>query len=348
MNDEIDVSLIVPCRNEKSHIISFLNNLLSLDFDNLKYEILLVDGASDDGTKEIVLNYLKDNNSIKYIENLDGFVSQAMNLGINHARGRVIFRLDVHAIYPKNYVLKLNYFLGFLNADSVGGYLETIPANSSRIAKSIAIALSSPFGVGNVGYRINSKNTQVYYKTDTVPFGCFRKEVFSKFGMFDTDLIRNQDNELNERINLNGGVIYVIPEVKIKYFARSSFRKLYAMFFQYGYFGPIVDLKLRRPTRLRRYIPSIFVISILAPLLLTTVSKIFLIFSVNVFILYIVVNFLFSIIEAVKKNSPLLAFHIVCANMVSHFGYGIGYIVSFFKYVIFRLDYRKIKLNTNR
>ena len=93
-----------------------MNNILSLDFDILKYEILLVDGASDDGTKEIILNYIKDNQSIKYIENLDGFVSQAMNLGIKYAKGKIIFRLDVHAIYPNNYILKLHHYLELLNA----------------------------------------------------------------------------------------------------------------------------------------------------------------------------------------------------------------------------------------
>lgn len=348
MNLELDVSLIVPCRNEKNHIIPFLDNILSLDFDILKHEILLVDGASDDGTKEIILNYIKDNKSIKYIENPDGFVSQAMNLGIKHAKGDVIFRLDVHAIYPSNYILKLYHYLVLINADSVGGYLETIPANNTKMARSISIALSSPFGVGNVGYRINSKNFKEYYKTDTVPFGCFRRDVFLKFGMFDTDLIRNQDNELNERIISNGGKIYVIPEVKVKYFARSTYSKLFAMLFQYGYFGPIVDLKLKRPTRLRRYIPSIFVLSIVGPIILAPFSRVFLMVSISVFIVYIVVNFLFSLTEAVKRNSPLLAIYIVLANVISHFGYGIGYIVSFLKYVVLRRDYRIKNLNTNR
>ena len=116
------------------------------------------------------------------------------------------------------------------------------PGDDSAIAQAIAVAVCHPFGIGNAYYRIGvSKPRWV----DTVPFGCYRKEVFDRIGLFDEELVRNQDIEFNRRLAGHGGKILLVPDVVIRGCAGNSLRKLCRTYYQYGYFNPLVIGKFR-------------------------------------------------------------------------------------------------------
>jgi GT2 family glycosyltransferase len=187
--------------------------------------------------------------------------------------------LDAHTEFPQNYFTNLINNAEKLGADNVGGVVKTLPADFTVKANAIAIALSHIFGVGNSHFRVGAKTIK---EVDTVPFGCFRRDIFNKIGLFDVDLIRNQDDEFNGRIIKNKGKIFLIPQIVVKYYARDTIEKVFKMFYQYGLFKPLVNKKLGMPTTIRQFLPVLFVSGLFIGGILSIISKLFLIIYIVV------------------------------------------------------------------
>ncbi len=255
------VSVVIPCRNEAAYIDACLTSVEASDFPKDRLEALVVDGMSDDGTRAAIERHLRTNPWLTRLDNPDRITPSAMNIGIRHARGDVIVRLDAHCHYPTDYISKVVSWLVESGADNVGGVCRTQPANRSAKARAIALGGSHPFGVGNSHFRIGAREPR---SVDTVPFGCYRREVFDEIGLFDEELVRNQDDELNARLVKHGGRILLVPEIVSDYFARDSLVKLWRMYFQYGYFKPLVARKLGAVMTVRQVVPAAFVSSSLA------------------------------------------------------------------------------------
>jgi len=250
------VSVVIPCRNEERYIGPCLDSLLECDYPLDRLEVPVVDGLSDDRTRDIVRQYAADHSFIRLVDNPKRITPCAMNAGVLAALGDVIMPMGAHAVYTQRYISRLVEALLETGADNVGGVLVTLPADDTATARALAIALSHPFGVGNSYFRIGARERRI---VDTVPFGCYRKEVFQRIGLFDEELVRNQDDELNGRLVRAGGRIMLVPEVESRYYARGSFGQVARMFFQYGYFKPLAAWKVGRVTSLRQVVPAAFV-----------------------------------------------------------------------------------------
>ena len=253
------VSCILPCRNEEKFIGACIDSFLATEYPRDQLELLIVDGASNDRTREIVAGYAERYPWIRLLDNPKRIVPTALNIGIKAATGDVIVRLDAHVVYPPDYVPKCVAALERTGADNVGGTVVTLPAIQTPMAEAIAIGLSHPFGVGNSWFRIGTTEPRW---VDTVPFGCFRREIFSRIGMFDEELVRNQDDEFNYRIVREGGRIMLLPDVVSYYYARESPGLAAKMLYQYGYFKPLVARKIGRVVTLRQLVPPAFVASL--------------------------------------------------------------------------------------
>jgi glycosyltransferase involved in cell wall biosynthesis len=253
------LSIIVPCRNEQRYIGACLDSVLASAHPRTDLEVLVVDGRSDDGTRDIVARYAARHPEIRLLDNPKGIVPAALNIGIRAANGEAIMRMDAHAVYPPEYVPRLLAALAESGADNVGGCVVTLPADPGPTARAIAIALSHPLGVGNSRFRIGASGARW---VDTVPFGCYRRDVFSRVGLFDEDLIRNQDDEFNHRLLRHGGRVLLVPEVAARYYARGSFAQLARMYYQYGYFKPLAARKVGRVMTVRQLVPAAFLLSL--------------------------------------------------------------------------------------
>lgn len=256
MSQPPSVSVIIPCRNEALFIDACLSSVRGADFPRRFFEVLVVDGMSTDRTREIVQAHAAADAAIVLLDNPAGHVPAAMNIGLRRAKGEIVVRLDAHARYPPDYMPRLIDWLERSGADNVGGVCVTRPGNGTACAAAIAFALAHPFGVGNSYFRIGVREPRW---VDTVPFGCYRREVFERIGMFDEDLVRNQDDELNARLIRNGGRILLVPDVTSEYFARESLGKLWTMYYQYGYFKPLVARKLGAVMTVRQLLPALLV-----------------------------------------------------------------------------------------
>lgn len=322
------LSVICPIYNEEKYITKCIDSILDQDYPKDDLEVLFVDGRSTDNTRQIISQYIAKYPFIHLLDNPYKTVPYAMNLGIQHSHGNVIIRLDAHAIYPSYYFSKLLYGLKKYDADNVGGICKTQPANTSTKAIAIAEALSSPLGVGNSMFRIGMEHDM---EVDTVPFGCFKREVFNKIGLYDVELIRNQDDELNARIIQAGGKIVLLSDIAISYFARDSYNKLYKMYYQYGLYKPLVNKKLGSPATIRQFVPPLFVLYIMIGLILSFIIPSFWIAYIIPLVTYALGNGILGMILAKKHKKWALSIHVPFAIFTIHLGYGIGYLYGLFK-----------------
>ena len=315
---KMTLSVICPIYNEEKYVAQFLDSILEQDYPKEDLEILLVDGMSKDRTREIISDYSGNYSFFRLVDNPQQTVPYAMNNGINNAKGKIIIRLDAHAEYPSNYfsvlVQKLQELEG---ADNVGGVCITLPCNETTVAVSIAECLSNRFGLGNSYFRVGAKKVM---SVDTVPFGCFRKSLFDKIGLYDTDMIRNQDDELNGRIIKNGGKIYLLPDVEIKYFARDKISKVRKMFYQYGLYKPLGNKKLGTPTTIRQFFPLLFVLGLIVGLILSLVFPIIWPLYIGVIILHILIGTFEGIKSALKTKTAGCVFFMPYIFMNMHIG----------------------------
>ena len=114
------VSVIIPCRNEAKHIETSLKSILSQDEPVGGFEIIVADGMSDDGTREILKDFAKTHPRLTIIDNHKQFVSTGLNSAVKAARGDIIIRMDVHTEYAKDYIQNCLAVLKTTKADNVG------------------------------------------------------------------------------------------------------------------------------------------------------------------------------------------------------------------------------------
>jgi glycosyltransferase involved in cell wall biosynthesis len=250
------VSIVIPCRNEERYIARCLDSVLASDYPRERLEILVADGGSTDGTRPLLVRYVALHPTIVLLDNPRGTTPAGLNVAIRAASGDIVIRMDAHVLYPSDYVSRLVAGLQESGADNVGGTLVTVPADDSPTAQAIAVGMSHHFGMGNLDFPAGSGERR---EVDTVPFGCYRREIFDRIGMFDEDLIRHQDDEFNFRLITRGGRVLLLPDVLCRYFARSSLRQLASMYYQRGYFKPLVARKVGRELTVRQVIPAALV-----------------------------------------------------------------------------------------
>lgn len=323
----ITVSVIIPTLNEEKYIDKCINSILSMDYPKDKMEVLFVDGMSNDKTREKINEYSTKYNFIRLIDNPNKIVPIAMNKGIKASYGKYIMRLDAHSEYPENYISRLIYWKEKLNASNVGAVCISDVVNKNKKSNSIAKVLRNKFGVGNSLFRVGVEKPM---EVDTVPFGLYDREIFDKVGYYDERLERNQDIELNKRILKSGGKIFLVPDVKFKYYARDNFKALWKNNYSNGKWN-ILTTKYTKDIKslsIRHFIPLIFVLSIIMPIILSILNSNLIFISFLSLILY---NLLIFIVSVKINDNTSSFFNLVKSFYVLHISYGIGSIVGIFK-----------------
>ena len=325
------VSIICPVYNEEKFIDRCVKSIIAQDYPADSLEVLFIDGRSTDRTRELIEKYTKDYPYIHLLDNPQQVVPYALNKGVEESTGEVVMRIDGHCAYPTNYVSELVRYLYELDADNVGGVWNTQPANDSAICQAIALASSHPFGVGGSMHKIGASEIM---ETDTVPFGCYKREVFEKTGLFDTDLVRNQDDEFNGRLLNKGGKIFLIPQVIINYTARDSIRKMRHMYYQYGLYKPLVNKKLGAPATIRQFFPLLFLIGLVAGGLLSICSFWIRYAYLSVLALYLVIGLVVGSMGAIRTHKPVIALLMPYVFFNVHISYGYGYLCGVIKVLL--------------
>ena len=322
------LSVICPIYNEEKYIGQFLDSLLTQDYPKDDLEILLVDGMSKDRTREIVAEYIAEHPFIRLIDNPDKIVPYAMNRGIDAAKGDIIMRLDAHASYQPDYFSVLVKGLKRLQADNVGTVCKTDVLNKTPKTLAIREVLSNKFGVGNSIFRTGIDHEQ---EVETVPFGCWRKEVFEKYGKYDVRLVRNQDIELNKRIIRGGGKIYILPDTYCTYLARETWKALAKNNYGNGKWNilTVYYTKMFSSLSLRHFIPLLFLLSLIVPLLLGLIWWPFALVSVVSLLAY--TGLLSAVSLKLANDKNLNYIYLLITFFVLHLSYGWGSLMGIIK-----------------
>lgn len=312
------VSVIVPCRNEEEFIGQCLNSLIANDYPKEKLEILVLDGISEDKTREVIKKYIDQHSFIKLINNPQKFLPNALNIGIKKAKGKIIIRADAHSVYDKEYISKSVRYLKKYKADNVGGIWKMIPRNDNLIGKVITFVLSSPFSSGVSYYRSNlPKKVKL---TNTVPFGCFKKETFEKIGPFDERIEISEDIDFNLRLRKIGGKILLAPDIVSHYYVRTSLRGFLKHTLRNGIWVTYPLIYGKVLFTWRHLIPLLFVVSLICLAVFAIFSPIFLWLFLLVIGLYLFLNLYYSLEIALREKSfkylillPIIftAFHVI-------------------------------------
>lgn len=326
------VSLVVLCRNEAGFIEACLDSLLEGTYPHDRVEAIVVDGMSDDGTLDILSRYAATDSRVRIVANPRRITPVAFNLGIAAARGEIVMPIGAHCVYQPTYIQRLVDEMQRSGADNVGGVCQTVPANGTAVARAIAAAMAHPLGVGNSHFRVGATEPRW---VDTVPFGCYRTEVFSRIGLFDEELLRNQDDEFNHRLISAGGRILLVPDVSTDYYARDSMRKLAAMFWQYGHYKPLVVRKLGHVPTLRQLVPPAFVAALVGSALLAILPGIWRLPLALLLICYGAVVLLVAI-RAAPRVGVAPAALLIAAIPVIHLAYGSGWLRGAWDFLVLR------------
>jgi glycosyltransferase involved in cell wall biosynthesis len=326
----IKISVIIPCRNEEKYIRDFIESVVKNDYPKDLLEVFVIDGRSDDSTMSILENIIKNYNFIKILINEKKTVPYALNLGLEKSTGKYIIRLDVHSKIPENYFKELITSALELDADNTGTICITDVQNKNPKSNAIKKVLSNKYGVGNSYFRVGVDKIM---EVDTVPFGCYKREVFKKVGVFNNHLIRNQDIELNKRIKKSGGKIILLSNPYSIYFARENFSSLARNNISTGYWNilTIFITKYFKSVSMRHLTPLIFILSLFLPILLMFSQSFFGIITGVSLLSYLS---LISIISFKLNDKTTSYIYIFTAFIVLHISYGFGSLVG-----LFRLDY---------
>lgn len=308
------VSVVIPCRNEVKAIKATVEAILASSYPSI--EVLVVDGMSEDGTREVVSQLSAADPRVRLVDNPKKLTPYAFNLGIKNARGEYVQIVGARNVLDIDYIQIL---VGSLNRDPkigcVGGDYQHVYDNEE--ARFLSLAMESKFGVGAGNYRTMTKDTFV----DTVGIPLFRKSIFAEVGLFDERLTRNQDDDFSYRLRKKGYKILYVHDAKATYLVRSSLVKAYKQFNQYGYFKVFVNLKNGAVTTWRQMVPALFVAFWVIGFPLSF-------FFAPLQSLLSFVAFLYLVLGLAMAGPGLTLgerFKVLIACFIMHLAYGLGY-----------------------
>jgi succinoglycan biosynthesis protein ExoA len=314
------VSVIVPMLNEAEHLPSFVEDLQRQDFSG-DVEIIVADGQSSDSSREILTSLGSEAGlDVTILENPAQWVSSGLNECIRHARGDLLVRLDCHSRYPPDYLRLCAEVAEETGADAVGGIV--VPRGRSRAERAVACAMDSPFG--GIGW-MRGTSTPVRRESDILTYGAFRPEAFSRAGLFDESLRRNQDDEFTLRIRLRGGRVVLDSSIMVFYTPRASYNRVFSQYADYGYWKVAVMAKHRRVLSARSMVPPLFVSSLAALVPAAFFSTFALRLAIVEATTYVAGAVGFGAMACRRRNEPWSLVPRVAATFpMFHLGYGAG------------------------
>ena len=321
-----EVAIVIPTLNEERFISRCLNSIIKQTYEFEKMDVMIIDGGSKDNTKDIVAEYQKSHQNIRFIENKKKIQSVAFNIGFKKSTAPYIIRLDAHAEYDSKYIsLCIENLKQDEKRGNVGGRCNILPFNQSIWAQTNAILNHSRFGIGGAAFRVSNEA----HNTDTVPFGAFPRKVIDQIGGMREDLPRGEDNEYNSRIRKAGYKIFFDPNIFSSYFARptlgASCKQMYANGNSIGYLY-YID---REAIGIRHLVPFLFVVSGLFSIIISVLWSPFCYVFCGGLALYLIADAIASIMGAkdnIKCTLPLFILFF-CV----HVSYGMGTIAGLIK-----------------
>lgn len=310
------VSVIAPCRNERAAIDAFCDSALAQQLPpGWQLEVLVADGRSDDGTCQRLAERAAQDARLKPIDNPGRIVSSGLNAALAQARGSVIVRFDIHTQFAPDYIAECLAALERTGADNVGG--PWVARGQGTMGRAIAAAFQCRWVVGGA----RSRDRAYEGEADTIYLGCWPRAVFERFGGFDEQLVRNQDDEHNLRLRRQGARLWQSARIHSVYQPRASLRQLFGQQLQYGYWRPFVFAKHGQPGSLRQLVPALFVAALAGSALAAPWWPRPLVLLLASYALYLAGA---ALAAARQAGDGCLLAHLPAVIATYHLGYGVG------------------------
>jgi glycosyltransferase involved in cell wall biosynthesis len=320
------VSIVVPCYNEQSTILSMLKAFHIQTYPRAEMEVVIADGMSTDNTRAEITAFQRDfpDLEVRVVENTNRNIPSGVNRAIEASRGEIIVRFDGHSKPHPDYVANCIAAHQAGHGDNVGGIWEIRPGADTWIAKSIAVAAAHPLGVGDALYRHAKHAAEV----DTVPFGSFRRALIERVGYFDESLLTNEDYEFNARIRKHGGKIWLDPSIRSMYFARSTLLELIRQYWRYGYWKWHMLRRYPNTLRWRQALPPLFVASLASLVVLSILIPLAGLLLAAELFLYFFIMLLAGLYAAIQQRNAYFVFGLPLSIFAMHIAWGCGFLWS--------------------
>ncbi|MDZ7725182.1 MAG: glycosyltransferase family 2 protein [candidate division KSB1 bacterium] len=325
IDDNLMVSFVIPMLNERDAIERCLDSILSQNYPGDKIEILVIDGMSEDGSRDIVKSLAERFEQIKLFDNPRKRTPASLNIGARNAQGDIVVILGAHTKIHPDFVKTNVRYMNELGVKCVGG--TQINVGETPMQKAIGIAMGSIFGIPSAPYRFYKKKKYV----DTVVYAAYKKELFEKIGYFDEELHISEDAEFNWRIRQAGYKIFYTPEIISYYYPRKNLKTLFRQFYNYGILRVNVIKKHFDAFKFIHILPPLFVslliITAISGILIPKTSIFFLVLTV-IYLVYLIIG---ALITAQNTQKPGYTFKLVVIFMTMHTSWGLGFLRGLFK-----------------
>ena len=333
----ITIDIIIPTLNESKFIRNSLDSVLAFKIPlNTIVKIYVVDGGSEDNTKEIVNEYISKFSNIHLLNNPNKIQPSALNIGIQNSSGDFIMRLDAHSMYPNDYLTKCYDTMVDSDADNVGGIFVPVFKEKSLFPTLVMALTTHRFGVGNGEFRVSLQSKFV----DTVPYGFFKRKIFDKIGLFDERAYAIEDFEFNSRIRKFNGKIFLNSEIKVFYFNQSSLISFYKkQFFRDGPGNAYLWFIAPYAFALRHAIPFLFFLFICSIPISYFISLYLFYFNLIILFFYFFLAMLSSLQQSVRLKKVYLFFLLPFCFFAFHVLYGFGTFIGSIRLLFKRAPY---------
>lgn len=323
------ISVIIATRNEEKYISACIDSLVQAaeDFKN-RFEIIVADGMSDDGTLDIIHQFEKKHSFIHSFKNEKRYAPSGWNQAIKNAKGSHLIIVGAHAHYPRNYIRESMYEMTKLDADVVGGSVNGVAVTHTLVNKTIAAVLSHPFGSG---FSFRTITDGAPREADSVFGACYRKEILEKVHGFDERLIHSQDMDLFIRMKKAGARIFLIPKLVVTYYPKTTLTAFVKHNLRDGIWS-IYPMKFKKwRLKVRHWAPGVFVVTVLISLIAGLIYLPLLIPGTILLSTYFLVTLVASTHLAITKKNLGMIFVAPLVFCIRHLVYGFGAIVGAIK-----------------
>jgi len=319
------VTLILPVRNEGCQIANTLQAVFSQDYLATNLQVLIADGMSTDNTRQIIAESQNQHPNLSLLDNPGQIVPTGLNTAICYAKGEIIIRVDGHTCIEQDYISQCVKALQETGAVNVGGKMSA--KGEGWFGETVAVATSTPFGVGGARFHYSDQQEWV----DTVYMGAWPKRVFEQIGLFDEELVRDQDDEFNYRLREHGGKILLSPEIRSVYTVRSRPTSLWRQYYQYGCWKVRVLQKHPRQMRPRQFVPPLFALSLIVSTILAILLPPTRWLLLAILAAYLLANLAASTFTAARKGWKYLPL-LPLVYLILHLSYGLGFLAGLIKF----------------
>ena len=323
------IDIIVGVKNEEEHIERCISSLLNQTVKNIN--ILVVDGLSEDRTRDIVYELMDKDNRIKLLMNKNETISTGRNIGFNASKADYVAYLDGHAYVSENWLeILYSSFKELEGKYHLGGIGSTYasPENDSTFGKTVAYCVQTFFG----GLGTSFTREIEIHEVETVAFALYQRSILVKEGIiYDEKMTHCEDTDFNHQLINKGYVLLKHPEALVYQYRRKNMGQFFMQMFKYGEGRYKLVNKYRDTLRYYHLIPVIIIFYLLfavISILIFLFNQISLYYLILIFLpvfLYLIIDILFTVViivrhRSLKNASALLIFPAI------HVGYGIGFL----------------------